>query len=94
MFQTFIGSIVRLHRVIIPGAVLALGCMIVAVSSASTRPCHDPPPQCEPAAAAGGSAHRRPVLLADDIIRRLRRMGLNFNKTRLPHPYDPDDWIC
>ncbi len=26
---------------------------------------------------------------ADDIIRRLRRLGINFNKTRLPNPYDP-----
>lgn len=26
---------------------------------------------------------------ADDIVRRLRRLGINFNKTRLPNPYDP-----
>ena len=34
------------------------------------------------------------TLLADDITRRLRRMGISFSRTRLPHPYDPIGEIC
>ncbi len=35
-----------------------------------------------------------PTLLADEITRRLRRMGINFSRTRLPHPYDPVGEVC
>jgi hypothetical protein len=33
-------------------------------------------------------------LLADEITRRLRRMGIIFSRTRLPHPYDPIGEVC
>ncbi len=36
----------------------------------------------------------QPVLLADEITRRLRRMGISFSHTRLPHPYDPVGEVC
>ena len=32
--------------------------------------------------------------LADDIVHRLRRMGVFIIKTRLAHPYDPFDDLC
>src|SRR5271163_376483 len=35
-----------------------------------------------------------PLLLADEITRRLRRMGISFSRTRLPHPYDPIGEVC
>jgi hypothetical protein len=35
-----------------------------------------------------------PVQLADEITRRLRRIGITFSRTRLPHPYDPAGEIC
>ncbi len=34
------------------------------------------------------------VQVADEIVRRLRRLGLNFTKTRLAQPYDPENNIC
>jgi hypothetical protein len=42
------------------------------------------------------AAHAEPstTLLADEITRRLRRMGINFSRTRLPHPYDPIGEVC
>ena len=43
---------------------------------------------------AAASADKQPVQLADEIIRRLRRLGLNFTKNRLSHPYDPYFEIC
>lgn len=35
-----------------------------------------------------------PVQFADEITRRLRRMGINFSRTQLPHPYDPIGEVC
>jgi len=35
-----------------------------------------------------------PVQLADEITRRLRRIGVSFSRTRLQHPYDPAGEIC
>ena len=49
------------------------------------------------AAAADPSITARPthtVQLADEITRRLRRIGISFTRTRLPHPYDPAGEIC
>ena len=43
------------------------------------------------------AAKAKPVVemqLADEITRRLRRIGLNFNRARLPRPYDPAGEIC
>ena len=34
------------------------------------------------------------IQLADEIIRRLRRLGINFNRARVPRPYDPEGEIC
>ena len=34
------------------------------------------------------------VQFADEITRRLRRIGISFTRTRLPHPYDPAGEIC
>jgi hypothetical protein len=45
---------------------------------------------CE--AARGGRVET--IQVADEIVRRLRRLGINFSKTRLSHPYDPDGEIC
>ncbi len=35
-----------------------------------------------------------PIELADDIMRRLRRLGLNFNRNRIDRPYDPEGDLC
>ena len=34
------------------------------------------------------------IQLADEIIRRLRRLGINFNRGRIPRPYDPSGELC
>jgi hypothetical protein len=34
------------------------------------------------------------IQLADEITRRLRRIGLNFNRGRLQRPYDPAGELC
>ena len=34
------------------------------------------------------------IQLADEIIRRLRRIGLNFNRARIQRPYDPAGDLC
>lgn len=31
---------------------------------------------------------------ADEITRRLRRLGLNFNRARIQRPYDPAGELC
>ncbi|HVX87031.1 MAG TPA: hypothetical protein VH253_19760 [Phycisphaerae bacterium] len=36
----------------------------------------------------------RPVQVADEIVRRLRRLGINFSKTRILNPYDPEGEVC
>ena len=72
--------------------VLALGIAISCLSFIATSASH--------AAASTGTvtaAKRTPAAetqLADEITRRLRRIGLNFNRGRLPRPYDPDGEIC
>jgi hypothetical protein len=35
-----------------------------------------------------------PVQLADEITRRLRRMGINILKTRIDRPYDTEGELC
>jgi hypothetical protein len=47
-----------------------------------------------PTARTTPTAEPSPHLLADEITRRLRRMGINFSRTRLAHPYDPIGEIC
>lgn len=49
-----------------------------------------------PAAAVEPQAEETPAppQLADEITRRLRRMGINIIKTRLDHPYDPQGEVC
>jgi hypothetical protein len=32
--------------------------------------------------------------VADEITRRLRRMGINIIRTRMDHPYDPEGEVC
>ena len=34
------------------------------------------------------------IQVADEIIRRLRRLGINFNRARIPRPYDPEGELC
>ena len=35
-----------------------------------------------------------PVQVADEITRRLRRMGINIIPTRIDRPYDPEGELC
>ncbi|MGN6367943.1 MAG: hypothetical protein ACTHN5_06745 [Phycisphaerae bacterium] len=47
-----------------------------------------------PATATITARHAHDVQLADEITRRLRRIGISFVRTRLPHPYDPAGEVC
>jgi hypothetical protein len=38
--------------------------------------------------------HEATRQFADEIIRRLRRLGINWSKTRLSHPYGPEGDLC
>jgi hypothetical protein len=72
---------------------LLLGAVAITPGSASgATPATTPavPTAIAPAA----TAVRPPVQLADEIVRRLRRLGINFSKTRLDRPYDPDGEVC
>jgi hypothetical protein len=40
------------------------------------------------------ASHAAPSQVADEIVRRLRRLGINFNKTRISNPYDPEGEVC
>jgi len=40
------------------------------------------------------TADEESVMMADDVIRRLRRLGLNFMKNRIANPYDPYGEVC
>jgi hypothetical protein len=40
------------------------------------------------------TVEKAPVQLADEITRRLRRIGISFSRSRLPHPYDPLGEVC
>jgi hypothetical protein len=47
------------------------------------------------AATTGISArHTDNLQVADEITRRLRRIGVTFNRSRIPHPYDPAGEVC
>jgi hypothetical protein len=47
-----------------------------------------------PAMQSATANHTAPTQLADEITRRLRRIGISFSPTRLPHPYDPAGEVC
>jgi hypothetical protein len=52
------------------------------------------PPPVKPAIVVPQAAPQQEMQLADEIIRRLRRLGLNFSRTRLTRPYDPEGELC
>jgi hypothetical protein len=60
--------------------------------TSTTRPAIAAP--AKTIAAISISTEKQPILLADEIIRRLRRLGLNFTKNRIAHPYDPFGELC
>jgi hypothetical protein len=41
-----------------------------------------------------GPTQSQPTLMADEINRRLSRLGISFNRLRIPHPYDPAGEVC
>src|SRR5438874_846958 len=61
---------------------------IALISLTSAAASHKTTPT-ESVDAASSVTEKQPILLADEIIRRLRRLGLNFTKNRIAHPYDP-----
>jgi hypothetical protein len=66
----------------------------VLVGSRSAAPVSGAVVPCEPAPMAASRGEPAPTLLADEITRRLRRMGISFSHTRLAHPYDLLGEIC
>jgi hypothetical protein len=52
-----------------------------------------PPNTTSQVTASSGGSHLE-LQFADEITRRLRRIGLNFNRARLQRPYDPAGELC
>lgn len=71
--------------------VLSAG-FLMASPSAATRATTPVAPVA--AATTSTPAPAEGKLLADEIVRRLRRLGVNFVRTRLARPYDPLGEIC
>jgi hypothetical protein len=70
-----------------------------AVTSETSVAVKTIPVMVEQREACGTENSPRPASLesrqvADDIIRRLRRMGINFSKTRLSKPYGLEGDVC
>lgn len=64
---------------------------IAATPALSTQPFSELPAV---APLPKGAVQTEPTQVADEIIRRLRRLGINFSKTRILRPYDPDGYVC
>ena len=79
-----------------PGLQIAVVALALAILPCWTRPGRaSQASACIPRkAAVTARASADTVQLADEITRRLRRMGINFSRTRLPHPYDPVGEVC
>ena len=72
---------------------LVLGIAMTCLSIGAAPTSHAVTPSCTTI----GALSAKPAVeiqLADEISRRLRRIGLNFNRARLPRPYDPAGEIC
>ena len=66
----------------------AILCLAAALANADT------PTALLGANPVTATSEKPPILLADEILRRLRRLGLNFTKNRISHPYDPLGELC
>ena len=77
----------RLLTLALPALFLALAARAPAARAAAAAP-------VSPIVAAPAPTAPPVRQLADEIIRRLRRMGINIIKTRIDHPYDPDGEHC
>jgi hypothetical protein len=88
----FLRPRLRGHLFLLAGA-LAL---IAASSSASaaTPAATALPPTSVPSVTPAATEPQAPVQLADEIVRRLRRLGLNFTIGRIANPYDPIGEVC
>jgi hypothetical protein len=72
---------------------LALGLAISCTSRVSTETTAAPT-MSSPQVAAAPAQPQQELQFADEITRRLRRIGLNFNRARLQRPYDPAGELC
>jgi hypothetical protein len=62
------------------------------MASTPAGPVHQAGPSS--AALLAAASPTQEIQLADEIIRRLRRLGLNFNRARIARPYDPAGELC
>lgn len=65
-------------------------------SSAAVVPSAElsPPPVWQVSTSHFVDQSSQQIQLADEITRRLRKMGINIMKTRLDRPYDGDGELC
>jgi hypothetical protein len=82
----------------VPVMAIALTALVPAMArtSAAAAPVESPTPAAPIAhAAAPALPTEKPAIqVADEIIRRLRRLGINVNPARLPRPYDGEGELC
>lgn len=79
----------RFHFLTLALLTSCLGLTATAAVSASTAPTMT---AAQITASAGEPTQE--LQLADEITRRLRRIGLNFNRARIQRPYDPAGELC
>jgi len=72
---------------LVAAALMAAGVMSMPTAMAASRPATSN-------VVESTSTPAPTIQLADEIIRRLRRLGINFNRARIPRPYDPDGEVC
>ena len=72
--------------------ILAAAAIFMASASAASAPVTAAPGGVQ--SAKSSQAPGEQIQVADEIVRRLRRAGLNFNRLRLDRPYDPEGELC
>jgi hypothetical protein len=75
---------------------LLLGCVVAGVMGLSASAFGTQPPTNTETTVQTSQPqqHEDTRQFADEIIRRLRRLGINYSRTRISHPYDPDGSLC
>jgi len=82
-------------KALFPQAVLVAGAFVGGIGFTLHHAATGQAPPVEPTIILHAqSGDQEPVMLADEIIRRLRRLGWNFTKNRISRPYDPYGEIC
>ena len=76
------------------GCMSVAGLMISAVPAQASEPVARAALAPTPAEREARSPVNGDVQVADEIIRRLRRLGWNFNHSRVNRPYDPEGELC